>query len=251
VSWGPREALDRARGTVAIGAIAWAWGAFAALSVVTPAGQPLRTLAGALSASSMRFTALRPKVIGREHMLESPCVFAANHASYLDTPVLLATLPWNVIYVIKKEMEAVPLIGRAWRRSGHVFVDRDDPERALASMAEATAKVRAGSRLVIFPEGTFTERVGLRPFLPGAFKVAADAGVPVVPIALRGTRRALPAGRMIAAPVEIEVELLPPIAPLGTSDADVKELSDRTAEAILSRLGEPALRPIRGRKSGS
>lgn len=117
-----------------------------------------------------------------------PCVFVANHASYLDSLLLIRALPRPVAFVAKEELAAQPALRWLLLRMGAVFVARFDPERCTAVVAEAR---RAERDFLFFPEGTFQRMPGLLPFHLGAFAAAAEAGMPVVPIALRGTRAVL------------------------------------------------------------
>ncbi|MEA3291997.1 MAG: AMP-binding protein, partial [Pseudomonadota bacterium] len=115
-------------------------------------------------------------------------VLVANHASYLDGFALVAALPFNFSFVAKKELEAQFFAGFFLRRIGAVFVERFDRQSTLDDARELKKSLAGNDALLFFPEGTFTRVPGLRPFHLGAFITAAEAGVPVTPIALRGTR---------------------------------------------------------------
>ncbi|MCA9718922.1 MAG: 1-acyl-sn-glycerol-3-phosphate acyltransferase, partial [Myxococcales bacterium] len=97
---------------------------------------------------------------------------------------------------------------------------------------------------LLFPEGTFSAEIGVRPFKLGAFRLAAETGVPVVPVAIRGSRQALRDGTWLPRRVPIEVEVLEPIAPEGREIADIVRLRDRAAAAIAARVDEPRLHAV-------
>jgi 1-acyl-sn-glycerol-3-phosphate acyltransferase len=114
------------------------------------------------------------------------CVFVANHTSYLDIPLILASLDCDFAFVTKHELLEWPIISRITRAGAHIPVDRDRLESRGAVVARIVKTLRAGRSVLLFPEGTFSFDHGLRPFHAGAFKSAVAAGVPVVPIALAG-----------------------------------------------------------------
>jgi fatty-acyl-CoA synthase len=125
-----------------------------------------------------------------------------------------------------------------------VMIDRHAAERTLAGLGELRARVDAGQSLLIFPEGTFGREVGLRPFKLGAFRLACEAGVPVVPVALRGTRMALRDGTWLPRHSPVEVEVLPPIRAEGTTLTDFVRVRDLAADAIAAKIGEPRLHAV-------
>lgn len=179
------------------------------------------------------------------HLLPAgACVVVANHASYLDGVVLKAMLPAHFSFVIKKEMSTVPLGGLLLRRIGSQFVARGNRQSAAADARRMMKLADAGQALVFFPEGTFTERPGIAKFHSGAFVIAARAHLPVVPVALRGTRAMLPHGRMLMRPGRIDVLVQPAIATTmgGASSAETAAfVRDAARERIVAAVGEPAL----------
>jgi fatty-acyl-CoA synthase len=167
-------------------------------------------------------------------------VIAANHASYVDVPSLMAAIPCDVRFVAKKEILGWPLVGAFVRKTGHLTVDRADAHQSVAEADRVGAVLRDGDPVAFFPEGTFTEAAGLRPFRLGAFKTAAEHGVPVVPVALVGTRRWLRVP-WAPRPGRISVWIGEPVRAEGTGWRDVVLLRDRVAEAIAGHCGEPRL----------
>jgi 1-acyl-sn-glycerol-3-phosphate acyltransferase len=177
-------------------------------------------------------------------MPSGPCILAPNHCSYLDPFVLMAALPDAVRFVVKGELRDNLAFGSLLVRAGHVLIERVQADRALQGLGEVTALLRAGAPVVLFPEGTFSREAGLRPFKLGAFRLACETGVPVVPIALRGTRTAFRDGTWLPRRAPIEVEVLPPIDPQGTTLEAMVRLRDHTADAIAAHIDEPRLHSV-------
>lgn len=189
-----------------------------------------------------RATGVPLQVSGLERIPAAPSVVVANHGSYLDGPLLLAVLPPRFGFVIKKEVLGIPLAGIALRRLGHEFVDRYHPAGSARDARRILRAAVDGSSVAFFPEGTFHARPGLARFHRGAFVTAARAGMPVVPVVIRGARAVLPAGRRLPRCAPLEVEVLEPLAPPALDDAaGVERLRDAARAAILARLGEPDL----------
>ncbi|MGA9713624.1 MAG: lysophospholipid acyltransferase family protein, partial [Candidatus Sulfotelmatobacter sp.] len=134
-------------------------------------------------------TILSPvKVIGLDAIDTSkPHVYAVNHASALDIPVLYVYLPFQFRIVFKKELLAYPVVGWQLKRSGQVCIDQQKPTNSIAAIRSAVKSLKAGVPLVIYPEGGRTPDGEIKPFLPGAFFLAIKAQVDIVPVALVGT----------------------------------------------------------------
>jgi 1-acyl-sn-glycerol-3-phosphate acyltransferase len=168
-------------------------------------------------------------------------VFACNHASYTDVFALVALLPRDVLFVAKKEVLCYPIIRTFVRRLDYPTVDRLDFQRSLADAERATGALGEGEAVVFFPEGTFVAATGLRPFRLGAFKAAVDAGVPVVPLALRGTRQVLRGNGPLPRPGPIRLFVGEPVSPEGEGLSSLVGFRDRVAEVIAAHCGEPRL----------
>jgi 1-acyl-sn-glycerol-3-phosphate acyltransferase len=179
---------------------------------------------------------------GLEHLPQGQCVVVSNHASYLDGIVFTAALPAQFAFVIKREMNSVPLAGLLLRRLGSHFVERFNRHRGATDARRVLRDAINGSSLAFFPEGTFTREPGILKFHTGAFTTALRAGCPVVPATVRGTRVALPPTGGLPRRGRIEVRILPPLSPQEGSSEDVAlELRDRARQMILNDLGEPDL----------
>jgi 1-acyl-sn-glycerol-3-phosphate acyltransferase len=170
-------------------------------------------------------------------------VLAINHQSYLDGMLILAVLPRPPRVLVKAELRASPLLGRALTRLGVLFVERFDAAAGVASMGAATQALAAGEMLVVFPEGTFKRMPGLLPFHMGAFTLAAESGVPLVAVALRGTRSILRAGSWFVRHGHIEVKAGTPLRASVVNEvwSEALLLRDAARAHILAYNGEPDL----------
>ena len=165
----------------------------------------------------------------------------ANHASYFDAVVLAAALPGALSFVAKAELAPQVVAGLFLRRIGTLFVERWTPERGVQDTREAVNRASQGARLVFFPEGTLTRRPGLGEFRLGAFVTAAEAGVPVVPVTIRGTRSILRGGQWFPRHGSASLEISAPIRPEDRGFEAALRLRDVARAEILARCGEPDL----------
>ncbi len=194
----------------------------------------------------------RVRVAGKEYM-ETPGakVYAANHTSYFDVLPLMMGLGVPYHFVAKMEVGHMPFIGTFLRQMRHTKFDRTDPQSRLRQSEEMEKLLREGESIFVFPEGTFTKEDGVRPFQLGAFKAAVDAGAPIIPVSLAGTRRFLREGTYLPRPTSVTITLSPPIYPRAISEASLGEqttawhelirLRDTSREAIARYSGEPLL----------
>ena len=151
------------------------------------------------SRSVIRLLLLPIKVTGRENVdPKQSYVFVANHQSFLDVFAVYGWLPNNFKWLMKKEIRRVPFVGTACAVAGHIFVDRSNPRVALQSMEKVKKELVDGISTVIFPEGTRTKTGEIGRFKQGAFKIAMDMELPVVPITLNGFYKAMPSGQPFA-----------------------------------------------------
>lgn len=168
-----------------------------------------------------------------------PCIAVANHASYVDGIVLTAVLPPSFAFLIKQEMASVPLAGFVLKQIAAEFVDRRDPQDRHRMAKRLVAAAQRGWTLAVFPEGTFDATPGLKPFHTGAFAAAWRGKLPIVPIAIRGSRDKMPAGAILPAPGTLAVHVCEPIAPRALESPTA--LLEATRSAILAELDEPDL----------
>ena len=247
------KSLPKRAGQVARKVGAAVYGSYAAATIgsiaasapvlgrVTPKGKATRSLATAQAKAAMTLAGLRPKVHGLDRLPSGAALIVANHCSYLDFLICMSALPTGARFVIKGELRQNPIVGPILEKMGHVFIDRHSTARSLSDLEEVVELLRRGERVVVFPEGTFNAEVGMRAFKLGAFKLAARTGVPVVPVAIRGSRKALRDGTWLPKHRAIEVEVLDAIEPDGESLGAIVDLRDRCAEAIAGKIDEPRL----------
>jgi 1-acyl-sn-glycerol-3-phosphate acyltransferase len=201
---------------------------------------------GAVCRAFLRAAGIPLVVQGAGALPAGPAVLALNHTSYLDAVVLVAVLAPRVhAFVAKREFEENLLMRLLLRGFGTIFVERFDVQKSAEHADVLVEAVRAGASIVIFPEGTLTRNTGLMAFRAGAFQVAAQAGVPVVPVALRGVRSVLRDGTWYARRGAIAVTVCAPVAPDGDDWAAALRLRDRARAEILKYCGEPDLAPAR------
>ena len=168
----------------------------------------------------------------------SPAVFVANHASLLDPPLMMSVLPVPVRFAAKDRLGAYPMVGLAIRKGGHVPIRKDDPSQQIAGAGDLRAPLDAGTSIFVFPEGTFDAAPRLLPFRLGAFRTAVDAGCPVVPVAIRGTRRIFPAGTWLLRPGRVTVTFGPPLRPAGSDWTEIVRLRDEARTFIAAHCGD-------------
>ena len=176
--------------------------------------------------SPVRVTGLEKIDTSRTH------VYAVNHASALDIPVLYASLPFQFRIVHKKELLSYPVIGWHLKRSGQVCVDQQNPARSVGQIKSVVRTLKNGMPLVIFPEGGRTSDGHIQPFLPGAFFMAIKAGVDIVPIALVGTYELLPMDTFHIRCRPLEMRVGNPIPTHGLTLRNLESLSAKVQKEI-------------------
>ena len=190
-------------------------------------------------------------VVGSEHLsaIKGPCVIVVNHASYLDSFVLAAALPEPFRFVAKAEFSRRLMTRLPLERLQGEFVERFDTGKSVDDAARLLTALKSGTPLLFFAESTFTRVPGLQPFYMGAFKTAADAALPVVPVAIRGTRSILRDGSWFPHRGKITVTIGGIIDPMEIARESEKEqswdvavaLRDSARSFILRHCGEPDL----------
>jgi 1-acyl-sn-glycerol-3-phosphate acyltransferase len=175
----------------------------------------------------------RLKVVGAENLLgRAAAVYASNHTSYMDVPVIFAAVPFQFRIIAWKVLWRIPFIGWYLNRSGQLPIDTRNPRASISSMAAASKVLRSGMPLFLFPEGGRTSDGALRPFLPGAAYLAIRAQVPLVPMALSGVYDLLPIHTHHFYPGELTVSIGQPIETTGMTMQQVDELTVRLRAAI-------------------
>lgn len=186
------------------------------------------------SRSLLRICGVRIALHGQEHIDRSrSCIYAANHASMFDIPVVIAGLPDDIRLVYKKELERIPVFGWGLKWGSYIGIDRGRGAEARKSLDEAIEKIRRGASVLLFVEGTRTEDGNLQPFKRGAFHLAARAGVPVIPLTINGTYSIVPKHSLRIRPGTVDLVLSPPVAVRGETDKETeRQLMERVRAAI-------------------
>jgi len=179
-------------------------------------------------------TILSPvRVVGAERLDPArPHVYAANHISALDIPVLYVHLPFPFRIIAKKELFRYPFMGWHLRRSGQIPIDRDSAMASMRSLARAVKSLQGGMPLVVFPEGGRSPSGQIMPFMSGAFYIAIKAGVDIVPMAIVGTYEVLPMNSFHIRPGPIELVVGEAIPTAGYSLRDMDVLAARVQKAV-------------------
>jgi len=159
-----------------------------------------------------------------------------NHQGNFDILALTLAIPRRFSWIAKEELFRVPLFGGAMRRAGYIPLDRSDGRRALKSMDAAAARIRNGSSVVVFPEGTRTKDGNLLPFKRGGFLLAAKAGVPVVPLTINGSMKINPRNRLELYPGVIRISFAEPVITAAVKGKDKQELMEQVRTAIAAGL---------------
>jgi 1-acyl-sn-glycerol-3-phosphate acyltransferase len=181
------------------------------------------------------------KVYGREHIRRNQsCIFASNHQSAFDIFLIYGFLGVPIKWMMKPGVNKLPFVGAACRAAGFIFVDNSSPVAAARSIKEAEQALKKGASIAIFPEGTRTRTGKMARFKKGAFVMAADRRLPVVPITLNGTFNVLPYGKITAKRHRMEIIIHPPIPTdaMEQGNKGLKQIADQTREVITSALWE-------------
>jgi 1-acyl-sn-glycerol-3-phosphate acyltransferase len=201
------------------------------VNLFLPGVRRRRQVAGAFSRGFLHGAGIPFTVHGADRLPDTPCVVVANHASYIDGIFAIAALPPDFAFVIKKEMVRVPLAGMLLRRLGSAFVERFDRHKGASDARRVLRLAARGQSLVFFPEGTFDERRHIGKFMAGAFATAERSDMPVVAVAIHGTRALLPPGGLMFYRRPIRFEILAVL--------DAKGARQHSRELIAQAVGEP------------
>jgi 1-acyl-sn-glycerol-3-phosphate acyltransferase len=203
-----------------------------AAALVDRSGRRTRRIGGAWSRLLLRILRVRVRVSGLAHAVAGPAVYAANHASALDILVVFGHLPVDFRIVYKRSLSLVPLLGWAIWLGGHVPIDRANPFRARRSLDAAARRIRGGTSVVVFPEGTRSPDGAVRRFKRGSFSLALEAGVPVVPVSLVGVKAVVPRGLPSVRPGLVSVVLHPAVPVAGRSADEAEALAEEVRRVV-------------------
>ena len=188
---------------------------------------------------ALALTGIRFRVAGRENLpVERGAVYCSNHQSNVDPPILFDRLHPRMHIVYKAEIDAIPLLARAFRHGGFVPIERRNKEAAMRSLEAGARSIRSGNSFLIFPEGTRSRTDELLPFKKGGFLMALKAQAPVVPVAIQGGREAMRRGSRIILPVHISIRIGEPIETAGMEMAQRDDLIARVRARIEQLLAQ-------------
>jgi 1-acyl-sn-glycerol-3-phosphate acyltransferase len=195
-------------------------------------GRTTREIGGAWSRLLLCLFRVRVRVSGLEHAPAGPAVYAANHASAFDILIVFGHLPVDFRIVYKKSLSLVPLLGWAIWLGGHIPIDRANAFRARRSLAAAARRIREGTSVVVFPEGTRSPDGTVRRFKRGSFGLALEAGVPIVPVSLVGVKSVVPRGLTSLRAGAVRVVLHPPVPTAGRAGDDAEVLAEEVRTVV-------------------
>jgi len=180
---------------------------------------------------------VKVKTEGLEHIQgEGPYLFMSNHQGAYDIFALESYLPFHFKWLAKKELFSIPVLGWAMAAAGYIPIDREGTRETVKAMNEAAQKIHEGMSVVIFPEGSRSPDGSIQPFKKGGFTLAIKSGVPIVPIAITGSREIMPKGRLTVRSGEIRIRIGHPIETHSCSLKDRKPLMERVNQAISSHF---------------
>lgn len=222
------------------------FGTFAMIASLFDAGRVQHRIARAWATTMLRCALCRTEVVGpgafhRGSPPITPAVYAANHLSYMDTPLIFSKLPFQFRIVARSGLWSIPFIGWYLRRSGQIPVDAASLRSSLASMNGGAKALAAGTPLMIFPEGGRSPDGTLQPFMKGPAYMAVKAGVPIVPMAVIGTHRLLPIHTSYLQPGRLRLAIGAPIETAGYTTRNLDPLTAKVRAAIedlQERFGE-------------
>jgi 1-acyl-sn-glycerol-3-phosphate acyltransferase len=181
----------------------------------------------------IKSSGVRVALSGRDHIEEGrPHVLMANHQGAFDIFALLAYLPVNFKWVAREEIFRIPILGWAMAAAGYISIDRKGKKKAMESVERAVAKIRDGASVLVFPEGTRSPDGEIHPFKRGGFTLAVKAGVPIIPISIRGSRNVLPRSSLRVRPGRIEIIVGKCVRTDDRSLADRGSLMEEVKKAI-------------------
>jgi len=183
----------------------------------------------------LRVSSVRVDISGIEKIdPEGTYIFAANHSSMFDILVLLGHLPARFCWLAKAELFKIPLFGTAMKRCGYIPVDRSNPRAGVKSLKRAAERIRNGTSVVIFPEGTRSKDGRIQSFKHGGFLLALQSHRPIVPVTISGANRVLPTQTLLLRPGPIKIIIDHPIPTTGLRRNDINHVVQKVQTAILA-----------------
>ena len=180
---------------------------------------------------------VKMRVEGLENLTgKGPYIFMSNHQGSYDIFALLAHLPFQFRWLAKRELFSIPFFGWVMAAAGYISIDREGTRQTVEAMNEAAKKIRDGMSVAIFPEGSRSPDGTIQPFKKGGFTLAIKSKVPIVPIAIKGSREIMPKDRLTTVSGEIRIRMGHPIETIHYSMKDRKELMEKVRETIVKNF---------------
>jgi len=217
-------------------------------SFLTSSGMPAYRITQWWAYGVSRCMGLTFSIRGKEKIVPGVSyIITPNHQGNADILAFLRTFPIPFRWILKKELLKIPVFGPALGRTGAIAIDRSDPRKAIQSLEEGKKKLANGWSVLIYPEGTRGSDEQLQPFKKGAFMMAVQTGIPILPVTCNGAFRVLPKKTIFFKPGHIEVVIGDPIETKGLTTKDVPALMEQTRQAILQNL-DTDFDPFSGRR---
>ena len=201
---------------------------------ISPGENKAHKIANLWAKMLLKLASIRVNVIGRENVLMNrPQIFMANHQSDFDILIVLAYIPGQFRWIVKKELFKIPIFGKAMKSACYIEIDRQNREKAMKSLEEAAQKIREGKSVMTFPEGTRSKDGIIKPFKQGLFHLAIQAGVPIVPISIIGAHEIMPKRTLKVKPGRITMVIGRPVEVSGYTIETRGELIERVRGIII------------------
>lgn len=187
------------------------------------------------------FSMVRVEVRGKENIDKNTSyVFVANHQGAYDIFLIYGYLGHNFKWMMKKSLRKIPFVGKACAAAGHIFVDRNNPKSIIETLHKAEKTLQDGMSMVVFPEGSRSPDGQLHRFKKGAFQLAVDLNLPVVPLTIDGAYRIMSRNAYTITPGKMILTIHPPIWPDAEQKHDIQELMEKSYQTIGSALSDKA-----------
>jgi len=204
--------------------------------IIDRSGRFVHTIGALWCRVILALSGVRVRVRGAENLQgNAPRILLSNHQGAFDIPVLQAYLPLQFRWVSKKSLFRIPVVGWSMTLAGYIAVERENTKKAFRDLLRAAEKIRNGTSVLVFPEGTRSTTGELLPFKKGAFILARKSGAEIVPVAVSGTKDIMKKGSLMIAPAEAFVSIGRPFPTEGMTE---DELMEKTREEIMGMLGQ-------------
>jgi len=186
----------------------------------------------------LALSGVRVRVEGAENIPKGgPVIFMSNHQGAFDIPALQGYIPVQFRWVAKKSLFKIPVIGWTMSLAGYIGIDRENAAEAMRNIEEASGKIKGGTSVLVFPEGTRSDTGALLPFKRGAFVLVSKSAVPVVPVAIQGTRDIMKRGGYSISPSEVRISFGAPLGPQEGGGGDLRQAARRAIEGLMQAQG--------------